>query len=228
MTKLQNLSPEKQLFVLIFSVLFVQLIGRYYSYAFIYFGSFNALIFGLRFFIPILLVYTVFRFSWRDLGLGAPKLSKAWKIFLVIYIVLVPVIISTILTDKHYLRFYAQYSNPFQGPWPKLLDFGLFTLSTFFAWEFLHRGFLLFGLKKLLFERMKLDERYAVYISIAWVACFESLYHLIKPDLEAFGLLLASPVFSWIAIRTKSLWIPLLCHLYIEVLFICFVVFGAS
>ena len=96
----------------------------------------------------------------------------------------------------------------------------LFTGSTLTGWEFLHRGFLLMGLVYILTERERLSAPTASITAIALVWAFEVLFHFIKPELEALGMLVGSPVLSWLALRTRSIWIPFLIHLLVELLFV--------
>jgi len=223
--KLPRLDATKQLIVLIIIGLAVQLLCRYYGPYFVIWDSFNLIAFVLRLVALSLVAKFVFGWRFKELGLGKPTISKAWLILLGIYAVVVPIVMLLILSNDSYQEYYDFYTNPHISVAARLTRFGLFTLSTFFGWAFLHRGFLLFGLKKILNSSFKIAENHAAAISILWVAAFEVLYHLIKPDLEAFGMLIASPIFSLIAIRTRSVWIPTLCHLYIEALFILYLIF---
>jgi len=54
---------------------------------------------------------------------------------------------------------------------------------------------------------------------VLFTLVFEVLHHFAKPPLEALALFAGSPLLSWIALRTGSLWIPLVAHLLIEALF---------
>lgn len=218
---------HSQLFILVFSAILIQLCSRYYAYneSLIIFGKFFLLIFLLRFGVPLIVNWLVLGLKPSELGLCLPKLSRGWKIFLLVYLILTPAVVAIILTDQSYIQYYANYANDQISAGQRLLSFALFTSSTFFAWEFLHRSYLLFGIKNLMQKFFSQNEKQSEVVAIAWVACFEVIYHFIKPDLEAWGFLLASPIFSWMAFRTKSMLIPMLCHFYIEVLFICYIVF---
>jgi membrane protease YdiL (CAAX protease family) len=55
-------------------------------------------------------------------------------------------------------------------------------------------------------------------VVVVWV--FEVLFHLIKPKMEAVGMLLGSPFLSYITIKTGSIWPAFLIHLGVEIVFI--------
>lgn len=215
---------NKKLALILLSALVVQLVGRYYA-KFLIVDHFYWIPFLTRFGVPLLIVFLLFRWRLLDLGLGRPQLNRAAKIWMGVGLVLIPLVVSSVRFNEAYLGAYPQYVNDLV-PWGDRLErFFFFTLSTFFSWAFLHRGFLLFGIQKVLREEEKLSEPLAHQLAILYVMCFEVLYHILKPDLEAFGLLLASPLFSWLALKTKSLWVPTALHFYIEACFILTLIF---
>jgi len=214
----------KKICVLILAVLLVQVVARYHL-NWLVTNNFYWVPFILRFVVPVLLVQLYFRFSWRDLGLGFPKMSRSAWIWTLVAIVLIPFIVSTVRWSSSYIDAYPQYVDDSVSAADRLQRFGFFTLSTFFAWAFLHRVFLLGGLRLLLQSEAKLKEKMAVGIAILWTMTFEVVYHLMKPEQEALGLLIFSPLLSYLAIRTKSVWVPTFLHLYLEACFIFTLVF---
>lgn len=98
-------------------------------------------------------------------------------------------------------------------------DFMLFTASTLIGWEVLHRGFLLGGGQYCLTEHFKVHPKAAAIIMVMIVCVFEVLFHIKKPIYEALGMLVASPLLSYLTIKTRSLWPALTFHLLIEVMF---------
>ena len=70
-----------------------------------------------------------------------------------------------------------------------------------FGWEFLNRGFLLFGLEK------KMG-----YWAILATAVPFALLHLGKPELEAYGSFIAAIALGWVALRTRSFLPGVLLH----------------
>jgi len=214
----------KKISVLILAVLLVQVVSRYHL-DWLVTDHFYWVPFILRFLVPVLLVQLYFHFSWRDLGLGFPQMSRSAWIWILLALILIPLIVSTVRWSPSYISAYPQYTNDDISVAGRLQRFGFFTLSTFFAWAFLHRAFLLGGLRLLLQSEGKLKERMAMGIAILWTMTFEVVYHLMKPEQEAAGLLIFSPLLSYVAIRTRSIWVPTFLHLYLEACFIFTLIF---
>ena len=166
--------------MLIIAVLLVQVVSRYHLDWWVT-DHFYWVPFILRFLVPVVLVQFYFHFSWRDLGLGLPQMSRSAWIWTLAAIILIPLIVSTVRWSSSYTGAYPQYVDDSVSVYDRLQRFGFFTLSTFFAWAFLHRAFLLGGLRLLLQTEGKMKERMAVGIAILWTMSFEVIYHLMKP-----------------------------------------------
>jgi membrane protease YdiL (CAAX protease family) len=69
-------------------------------------------------------------------------------------------------------------------------------------------------------ERDGIRPETASMMAIAAVWIFEVVFHFIKPELEALGLLIGSPLLSWLALRLRSIWVSFLIHFLVELLFI--------
>lgn len=227
------------------SALLVQTLSRYYDSALqdiilrymrdagwlspdqirIAFG-FRPLIFLSRFGIPLLLIFYVYQFSWKDMGFCRPQMKPAFWYLTIAAVFLIPVGVAMTAWNDQYVEYYKFfYSNSNYPPADRLLRFSFFTLTTFFPWQFLHRSFLLFGVFTLLTKKWRLSEEQAGVIAIVIVACFEVLYHFLKPDVETWALLVGSPLLSWIALRTRSLALPVLFHFLVEGSFILTMIF---
>ena len=89
-----------------------------------------------------------------------------------------------------------KYYQPLLGP-----GLPLYTFLTLFGWEFLFRGWLLFG-----YARRFGSE--AVWLQAVPFA----LGHLGKPEVETLSTIFGGFVFGWIAYRTKSFLYPFLIH----------------
>ncbi|MFC2027845.1 CPBP family intramembrane glutamic endopeptidase [Chloroflexota bacterium] len=93
---------------------------------------------------------------------------------------------------------------------------GDFNLPTYFlkmvayqgGWEFLFRGFLLFGLK----ERFKEGSIFIQMIPFL-------LVHFGKPEIEVISTIPMGVFFGYVAYRGNSYWPAFLIHLYINVVF---------
>ena len=147
--------------------------------------------------------------------------TAGWRALLAAAAALLVVAFAGIYFMSGYFSFYSSsFRGPGDGTAERFSNFMIFTASTLTGWEFLHRAFLLMGLRYALAEREGVPERTATLVAVAVVWAFEVVFHFIKPPLEALGLLVGSPLLSWLALRTRSIWVPFLVHLLVEILFI--------
>jgi membrane protease YdiL (CAAX protease family) len=93
-----------------------------------------------------------------------------------------------------------------------LVKYSLGTIVFLFGWEFLFRGFLLFGLKA------KLGE-----LSILVQMIPFALVHLGKPEIETISTVLMGLYLGYVAYRGNSFWPAFIIHLFINILFLVFV-----
>ena len=208
---------EKHLTTIIISSLIIQFLCRYYSQYFSLNNSFQLLIFILRFCVPFLIITFYLKISWKDLGISIPQMSYKGWLYLAGVFIAIPVCLYAVELNNSYQSYYKHLQSG-----RAYIRFAIFTISTLPAWEFLHRSYLLFGIKYILDNKDSSQQHSSAAISLLVVMVFETLYHFIKPDMEACAMMIASPVFSLIALRTRSILIPLLIHLYIELWFILY------
>lgn len=78
----------------------------------------------------------------------------------------------------------------------------IFYLIYYISWEFLFRGFMLFGLEK----------KFGALTAILIQTIPSAIVHIGKPVSESFGAIFAGLVFGYLAIRTRSILYPLLLH----------------
>jgi len=83
----------------------------------------------------------------------------------------------------------------------------IFYLIYYVGFEFLFRGFMLFGLEK----------RYGALAAILIQTIPSAIIHFGKPVSESFGAIFAGLVFGYLAIRTRSVLYPLLLHAIIGI-----------
>ncbi len=84
-------------------------------------------------------------------------------------------------------------------------EFFALTIPTLLAWEYLLRGFLLFGLK----------ERFGEASIIIQMVPFV-LLHLGKPEVETLSCIVTGLWFGWVAYRGKSFWPAFIIHVFIN------------
>ncbi len=206
---------------MIFAAICIQLAGRYHAAQTLVFQKyFFTLWVILRIAVPLVAIKFL-KIPFSQVGLCFPKIDKK----MLVYIGLIFFLLSLSFIGVYFYQDYlSSYSGSFKAGRAdnvsRFFNFMIFTSSTLVGWEFLHRGFLLLGTKYILTEREGVDEKTAITIAIAIVWIFEVFYHFIKPELEAIGLLIGSPILSYIAIRSRSILLPFLIHLFVETLFI--------
>lgn len=220
MTSTRRLPAVPSFMIIIFTALAVQFIGTYYARALVVGDYFYLSWFLLRIPLP-LAVLLALKVPLSEAGLGLPRIDRRMARILAAGVVLLLAAFAGIYFMSGYFSF---YSSSFRGPGEdgaaRFANFMIFTASTLTGWEFLHRAFLLMGLRFVLAGREGMPERNAALMAVAIVWVFEVVFHFIKPPVEALGLLVGSPLLSWLALRTRSIWIPFLVHLLVEILFI--------
>ena len=93
-----------------------------------------------------------------------------------------------------------------------VVKYSLETTVYLLAWEFIFRGFLLFGLKD------KLKESSILIQTVPFV-----LVHFGKPEIETISTILTGIYFGYVAYRGNSYWPAFIIHLFINISFLVFV-----
>jgi membrane protease YdiL (CAAX protease family) len=206
--------------IIVFTALVAQLIGTYHAKSLILGDYFYLLWVILRIALPIAVLLAL-KVPLSKIGLGLPRFDRLTKILVIVAGVILVAAFGGIYFFKGYFNFYsAAFADPYGSSISRFINFMIFTGSTLTGWEFLHRGFILMGLYYLLSERDAIPAETAAGIAIATAWVFEVVFHFIKPELEAVGLLVGSPLLSWLALRMRSIWVPFLLHFLVELLFI--------
>lgn len=222
----QPLPLSSPFFIIIFSCLVAQFLNHYYAVQFRTGGHFYYGYLVTCFGIP-LIVTLLLKIPFSQLGLGLPAIDrKTGKILLILFIALLVLFISArvfqfFIFHEYTDKFIALDSKKFS----QFINFTFFTLSTLPSWEFLHRAFLLFGIIYALSEQTEIPEDHIQKIAITIVWIFEVMFHLVKPQYETLGMLVGSPVLSYLAIKSRSVWTAFILHLYVELLFIAAIIF---
>lgn len=219
-TKVDHSWKLSSFVVIIFTALMIQFLGSYHARSFIIGSYFYALWVLLRIAIPVG-VLLILKVPLSQIGLGLPRFDRKSKTIVVFTVMVLLIAFIGIYFLRDYFNFYSTaFAEQGDGRLARFANFMIFTSSTLTGWEFLHRGFLLMGICYVLTERDGIPSGTAVTIAVAAVWIFEVVFHFIKPELEALGLLVGSPMLSWLALRTRSIWVPFLIHFLVELLFI--------
>jgi membrane protease YdiL (CAAX protease family) len=151
--------------------------------------------------LPVFVILVILGKNPLDFGLR-PGDYKKWVIWVVAAIlVLTPILWFSAQLDtlqSYYLREDFNFINYF-----------LLNCLMLFCWEFIFRGYLLFGLKR----RFK-----AGSILIQMVPFV--MTHIGKPEPETISTIITGILFGYICYRYKSFWPAFLIHLFINIFFV--------
>ena len=156
------------------------------------------------FLLPVLTIIIVLRRNPLDFGLNFGDFRAWWPYTLATIIIAVPVLFAFSHIDS--LREY--YTRP---------DLNLLTyiggiLIYLFSWEFIFRGFFLFGLR----------EKLGILSVVVQMVPFVIL-HFGKPELEVISTIFTGLWFGYICYRGNSFWPAFIIHSVINISFIIFV-----
>jgi membrane protease YdiL (CAAX protease family) len=148
----------------------------------------------LYFIIPMFIILVVFRENPKNYGLTLGD----WKAGIVITlgaIILISPILWVVARDNASMQNY--YKGMVGGlPWNTFLDL--------FGWEFIFRGWLLFGYTR------------EFGTNGIWLQAVPfALAHIGKPELETLSTIFGGFAFGWVAWRTRSFIYPLLIHWFV-------------
>ncbi len=157
--------------------------------------------------LPFLTIIFFLRKNPLDFGLRIGDF-KIWRLHVAIAcLISIPILFIT----SHYGSFEDYYTiNDFDLP-----TYILEMMAYQAGWEFIFRGFLLFGLKE------KFKEGSILIQMIPFL-----LLHLGKPELEVISTIPMGIYFGYVAYRGNSFWPAFLIHLFINVTFRVFVNWG--
>jgi membrane protease YdiL (CAAX protease family) len=148
----------------------------------------------LYFIIPMLFILVVFRESPKNYGFTFGD----WKAGIIITLGAVVLIAPILwLVGRGDASMQTYYKPMVAGlPWSTFFDL--------FGWEFIFRGWLLFGYAR----RFGTEALWLQAVPFA-------LAHIGKPELETLSTIFGGFAFGWVAWRTKSFVYPLLIHWFV-------------
>jgi len=156
--------------------------------------------FLLMFWVPYFVIRMVFKKRLSEFGFRMGDKRYGFR-FVVIAL---PVLLWAAYVGTSSSAIQAEYplSKSTMGHLPLFVTVEIFYLIYYLSWEFLFRGFMLFGLEK----------KFGVLTAILIQTIPSAIVHIGKPASESFGAIFAGLVFGYLAIRTRSILYPFLLH----------------
>ncbi len=161
-----------------------------YDHLFWFLTSF--LLYGV---VPFLLVCLLPRERIRDYGVGLGDVRLGGKITLLFAAVMIPLVLLVSRFEALGFRGTYPLDPDALRSWTFFWVYEPFYWLYFVAWEFLFRGFLLFGMARRI-------GTHAIWVQLVPFA----LMHAGKPELEAYGSIVAGAALGVLALRTRSFW----------------------
>ncbi len=197
-TELKNLigflkNWYNEIVVICFATLFMILhsyreIENFWISSFIYFGIF-----------PVLTILIFLRKNPLDFGLRLGN-YRLWLPYVLIFLAIaIPILYFT--SDMSSVQGYYRSGRNFD-----LLKYALQMGVYMLGWEFLFRGFMLFGLKE------KFKEGSIIIQMIPFV-----LLHFGKPEIETISTIFTGLLWGYICYRGKSFWPAYIMHMVINI-----------
>jgi CAAX protease family protein len=148
----------------------------------------------LYFLVPMIVILVFFRENPREFGFSLGNWKTGLLLSLSGMVLIAPILL---IIGKVNISMQNYYQNLLSGlPWNTFLDL--------FGWEFMFRGWLLFGYaRKFGPEALWLQ---AVPFALA---------HIGKPEVETLSTIFGGFAFGWVAWKTKSFLYPLLIHWFV-------------
>jgi CAAX protease family protein len=152
------------------------------------------------FIIPIALIYFVHRKPFRAFGLGLGDWKFGLKVSLIFYLIMLPIV--WVASDAAQFQSVYPHAQLVKNHWDLFLLYEIGLLVYFIGWEYIWRGYMLFGLK---------DYTGAPVAILIQMIPFVVM-HFGKPLPETFGSVIAAIALGALAIRTRSFWYCVLIH----------------
>jgi len=152
------------------------------------------------FIIPALIIKILFKESLKDYGISLGDYKTGIKITGIFLLIMIP-LIWIVSSLPEFNQTYPHLPSA-KNSWRIFFLFETGMLIYMFSWEFVWRGFMLFGLK----------EKFGYYAVLVQMIPFLIL-HNGKPAPETFGAIIAGIALGILALRTNSILYCLITHM---------------
>ena len=161
--------------------------------------------FLLMFWVPFFIVRMFFKKRIREFGFRTGDARYGWRFVALV----LPIFLWAAYVGSSGSGIQSEYplAKSSMGHYYQFLVVEIFYLIYYLSWEFLFRGFMLFGLEK----------RFGAYTAILIQMIPSAIIHIGKPASESFGAIFAGLAFGYLAIRTRSIIYPLILHAIIGI-----------
>ncbi|MDD3626343.1 MAG: CPBP family intramembrane metalloprotease [bacterium] len=153
--------------------------------------------------IPLILIL-LYKKKPRDFGLQIKEIRGMWK-YLLLFSIGIIIITFFVSKNPRFQEVYPMYKYA-RNDLSLLIIYEIIFLIYLFSWEFLFRGFILFGLEK----------RFGNYAILIQMIPF-AIMHFAKPPVELLSSILGGILLGVIALRTRSVVPCWILHLMFSV-----------
>lgn len=164
------------------------------EYLFWFFGDFFTF-----FILPVIIIHFVLKEKIKSYGFTFGDFKTGIKISLLFLLIMIP-LIWFVSSSTEFSRTYPQLKMTLDS-WNTFFIYEAGLVIYLISWEFIWRGFMLFGLK----------EKFGVYSIFIQMIPFLIL-HNGKPVLETFGAIIAGLALGVLAFRTRSIFYCVVTH----------------
>lgn len=151
------------------------------------------------FILPVLIIKTLFKEKIKDYGISFGNYKIGLKIVVIFLLIMIPLVWFA-SSQNDFIQTYPQLKQARES-WLTFVIFESGLVIYMFAWEFIWRGFMLFGLEK----------KFGYYSVLIQMIPFLIL-HNGKPPLETFGAIIGGIALGILALRTRSIFYCVIVH----------------
>lgn len=146
--------------------------------------------------VPLLVICLIFRESPLKYGISLGDWKAGLVITLISVLLAAPLVWFAVRSSPGMQAYYAALNRK---------NWLLFTILELIGWEFMFRGWLLFGYQK----KFSADALWLQAVPFA-------LAHLSKPGVETLSTIFGGFYFGWVAWRTRSFLYPFVIHVFVS------------
>lgn len=151
--------------------------------------------------LPAGVIKLVFREKLSDYGLGLGSVINDYKVYLLFFIIMFPLVLFFSGTESFQLRYPFYRLQSGEPLYPAFFSWQLLYFFQFIGVEFFFRGFLVHGLK-----------RQFGYYSVFVMTIPYCMIHFGKPFPETIAAIIAGIVLGTLSLKSRSVWMGVFIH----------------